>query len=319
MYKTQVHPAIVIKLFSMVLCTLLNTACLCQKAAPNTTPAMSSRYFTKAEFNNELNQEITLAKEVYQRMANDEFKEYALATFDIEFTSNTPQKLHALSAFLTANYGFTMQPPEQEEDYWIITGTAVEQPYTQDNLLYWVIDLYCKGYQYDCRFLHYGTLTDAKHLAYQNLSTTTADSCFNKGIDALNNSNFGAAIIQFTTALRLNSSLKTALQARGYCKDELHASKAARKDYDLALAIDPNYVDALLLRATNKDDAGEHAAALTDYNKVIALAPDNHLAYFNRGNTQFSLGNKQTACHDWATAKQLGSPYAQQRIDAECK
>lgn len=280
---------------------------------------MSSRYFTRTDFNNDFSQEITLAKEVYQRMTNDGFKDFALATFDVHFISNTKQKLDTLAAFLTSNYGFAMQPPKKEKGHWLLTGTAVQQPYTEDNLVYWAVDLYCKGYQFDCRFDGYGALTDASHLTYQNLDSTTADTYFNKGIEALNNTNFGAAIIYFTTALRINPSLKTALQARGYCKDELHTWKAARKDYDLALAIDPNYVDALLIRATNKDDAGEHAAALEDYNKVIALQPNNHLAYFNRGNTQFSLGNKNAACQDWATAKQLGSPYAQQRLEAECK
>jgi len=84
------------------------------------------------------------------------------------------------------------------------------------------------------------------------------------------------------------------------------------------LKIDPNYVDALLTRATNKDDAGEHKDALKDYDKVIELDPKNDLAYFNRGNTKFSLGDKKGACEDWTKAKSLGSPYAQDRLNEEC-
>jgi tetratricopeptide (TPR) repeat protein len=71
--------------------------------------------------------------------------------------------------------------------------------------------------------------------------------------------------------------------------------------------------------ATNKDNAGEHQEALKDYDKIIRLEPENDLAYFNRGNTKLSLGDKKGACADWTQAKSLGSLYSQERLDAECK
>jgi len=280
---------------------------------------MNNRYFTEEDFNAQYGKEMVSAITVYERMTKSGFKENALATFDFDFTSNTEEKLDSLAMFLTDNYGFKLKTPKREEDHWIVQGDAIELPYSGDNLMFWALDLYCKGYEFDCRLGGYGALTDPKNLVYLNLEHQTADSFHKKGIDALDKRNFGAAIIYFTTVLRLDSKNKATLLARGYCKDEIHTWKSARKDYDEALKMDPNYVDALVIRGTNKDDAGEQEEALKDYDKAIQIDPENDLAYFNRGNTKFSLGDKKGACEDWTKAKSLGSPYASDRMTAECK
>jgi tetratricopeptide (TPR) repeat protein len=184
--------------------------------------------------------------------------------------------------------------------------------------MYWALDLYAKGFEFDCILNGYGALTDPNSISFPDLTNSTSDDFFDKGISELNKRNLSAAIIYFGIAIQLNPDSEKCYQARGYCKDELFTWKAARDDYDKALSIDPTYVDALILRATNKDDAGEHSEALTDYDKVIELEPDNDLAFYNRGNTKFSLGDKDGACKDWTKAKELGSAYAQERLDLEC-
>ena len=279
---------------------------------------MHNQYFTEEDFNEEYGKEMASATTLYERMTKNGFKENALATFDFDFTSDTKEKLDSLAKFFKDNYDFKLKDPKKEEDHWIVEGDAIELPYTEDNLMFWVLDLYCKGYEFDCRLNGYGSLTDKKNLTYLNLQNQTSDRFFKKGIDALNKRNFGAAIIYFTISIELDPRNKASLQARGYCKDEIYTWKAARKDYDKALEIDSNYVDALSIRATNKDNAGEHQEALKDYNKVIEIEPKNALAYFNRGNTKFSLEDKKGACEDWKMAKSLGSPYAQDRLNEEC-
>jgi len=313
------HPTIMMRLLNILLLTFLFSYCSGQTTDKQNVMIMNNRYFTKEDFNANYGKEVISAIDVYQRMTKSGFKENALATFDFDFTSDTKEKLDSLAKFLTDNYDFKLKSPEKKEGHWIVEGDAIELPYTEDNLMFWALDLYCKGYEFDCRINGYGALTDPKNLTYLSLENQTADSFHNKGIDALNKRDFGAAIIYFTTALKLEPENKATLQARGYCKDEIRAWKAARKDYDKALEIDPNYVDALLITATNKDDAGEHKEALKDYDKVIQLEPTNDLAYFNRGNTKFSLNDKKGACEDWTKAKSLGSPYAQDRLAAECK
>jgi hypothetical protein len=58
---------------------------------------------------------------------------------------------------------------------------------------------------------------------------------------------------------------------------------------------------------------------MEDYNIAIELKPDNHMAYFNRGNTRLNLGDKKLACADWSKAKELGSDAADERIKEHCR
>lgn len=280
---------------------------------------MDSRFFTKKEFNSGYSEEKYAATNVYKRMLKDGFKDYALAKFDIDFISDSSQKLYILSAFLQENYDFKFEKPVQDDDHWILTGTATALPYTEEDLMFWVIDLYCKGYEFDCRLDGYGALSDPDSLSYLEADPEVPVDFYNEGLNEINKRNFGKAIIYFSVAIKSSPKMKEAWQARGYCKEMIYSYKAARRDYDKALEIDPDYTDALLIRATNKDDAGEYDGALKDYNRVIELEPDNGLAYYNRGNTKFNLGDKSGACMDWTKAKSLGDTNAQKRLDAECK
>ena len=313
------NPTIMKRLLNIFLLTFLFLSCSSQTKDKQNVVTMNTQYFTKEDFNDKYGKEMVSAITVYESMTKSGFKENALATFDFDFISDTKEKLDSLAKFLTQNYNFKLKSPKKENDHWIVQGDAIELPYNEENLMFWALDLYCKGNEFDCRLNGYGALTDPKNLTYLNLGNQNADSFHKKGIDALDKRDFGAAINYFSTALKLDPQNKATFQARGYCKDEIHTWKAARKDYDNALKIDPNYVDALLIRATNKDDAGEYNEALKDYDKVIQLEPKNDLAYFNRGNTKFSLGDKKGACDDWSKAKSLDSPYAQDRMNAECK
>jgi len=279
----------------------------------------NKRYFTEDNFNENYSNEALKANEVYQRMTENGFKENALATFDFDFVSDKKEKLLKLKQFLSENYSYTFKEPKRNGSIFIIAGDATELPINKEGLEYWVSDLYVKGYEFDCILSGYGALTDANNLSFLNLETATSDDFFKKGINELNKRNFGSAIISFSMAIQLDPNSEKSYQARGYCKDELLSWKAARDDYNKALLIDPNYIDALLIRATNKDNSGEHHEALIDYDKVIELQPENHLAYYNRGNAKFSLGDKAGACQDWTKSKRLGSGYAQVRLDLECK
>jgi tetratricopeptide (TPR) repeat protein len=279
----------------------------------------NTRFFTTDEFNDGYSKEILSAITVYERMTESGFKDNALASFDFDFISDKKEKLESLAGFLKETYGFELKVPQKEGKIWMLKGDGLELPYTEDNLIFWAIDLYYKGYEYDCKLSGYGALTDPNDLKFLSLANEDAEAFHDKGLAALNEGNFGLAIIYFSVAIEMKPEKVDSWHARGYCKDELLAWKRARKDYDRALEIDPSYVESLLLRATNKDEAGEYDAALEDYNKAIELEPDNSTGFFNRGNTKFNLGNKNGACEDWKKARLLGSPYAQERIDMECK
>jgi len=307
------------RLFNILLFAFLILSCSSQTTDKQNNSTMTKRFFTKEEFNKQYGKEMISAVTVYQQMTKNGFKDYALATFDFDFVSDKKEKLDLLSKFLNDNYNYKLKAVKKQDEQWVLQGDAIELPYNEENLMFWAIDMYCKGYEFDSRLNGYGAFTDPKNLTYLDLKNDSAETFHKKGIDAINKRDFGAAIIYFSLALEIDPKKAKTWQARGYCKDEIYTWKAARRDYEKALEIEPNNVDALLTLATNKDNAGEHNGALKDYDQVLRLQPENDLAYFNRGNTKFSLGDKKGACEDWTKAKSLGSPYAQVRLDAECK
>jgi tetratricopeptide (TPR) repeat protein len=276
------------------------------------------RYFTESDFIDNFPREVSVSLEVYEQMLENGFKENALAEFDYTFGSNSKEKLTEFSTFLKENYNHNLKPCKKENSIWVLEGTAPKLPISEDGLMNWAIDLYCKGFEFDSILSGYGSFTDTNDLNYLNLDTETYETYFDKAILKIDKRNFGEAIIYLSIALKLDPNNEEAYQARGYCKDELKTFKAARQDYDKAIEINQNYVEALLLRGANFDDNEEFDSALSDYNKVIEIEPDNGSAFFNRGNTKLSLGDKKGACNDWKTALSFGVEEAQDYIDEEC-
>jgi tetratricopeptide (TPR) repeat protein len=274
------------------------------------------RFFTEEDFEDNFPSEISTAISVYEQLLENGFKENALAQLDYTFSSNTKEKLAELSAFLQHNYKHTLNPVKKESAIWIVEGKAPALPFDEEALMYWAIDLYHKGFEMDCMLIAYGAMTDENNLTY--LAPATAEQYFDNGLKKIDERNFGEAIIYLTHSLKLDANNEEAYQARGYCKDELQFFKNAREDYDKAIEIDPNYVEALLLRGANFDDNEELAAAIADYNKVIELEPDNGIAFYNRGNSKFGMGNKNGACSDWKVAVSLGVQEAQVCVNEEC-
>jgi tetratricopeptide (TPR) repeat protein len=56
-----------------------------------------------------------------------------------------------------------------------------------------------------------------------------------------------------------------------------------------------------------------------DYTKALTITPNNAEAYFNRGNINYALGNKNDACADWKKATAIGHYKASENIQRYCK
>ena len=197
-------------------------------------------------------------------------------------------------------------------------GDATEFPVDENNLMYWALDLYCKGYEFDCKFTGYGAMADPKDQKFPDLTDSLYDHYFDMAMEACDNRNFGMAIIHLSTAIKINPNDPNAWYSRAFMKDELHTWKAARRDYDKAIELAPDFVFAIINRAANKDEAGEYDDAIKDYTAAIEIEPDNAMAYFNRGNSKFNVKDKKGACEDWHKAKELGAEYAEKRIITNC-
>ncbi|QGW28567.1 tetratricopeptide repeat protein [Phnomibacter ginsenosidimutans] len=306
------------RLLTILLLTISISSCSGQSTDKRQIKKME-RYFSEAEFNDNFGKEMVSATSVYDRMVKNGMKDYSLVTFDFIYISNSKERLDSLANFLSNNYGFKTNPVKEKKDYWELTGDATEFPVDEDNLLFWALDLYCKGYEFDCKLDGYGALTDPKNQNFPKLDTALAEHYFDLAMEAYNKRNLGMTIVHLSTVLKLDPKDPNAWYSRAIAKDELHTWKSAQRDYDKAIELAPDFVGALVNRAANRDEAGEYNEALKDYDKAISLDPTNAMAFYNRGNTKHNMGDKQGACTDWKKAKQLGADYAQDRIDKLCK
>ena len=279
---------------------------------------MQNRFLTQVEFNNNFSKEMASAIDVYEARKKSGLEDYSLATYDFIFISNTKDKLVSLADFLRTNYEFKTNNVKDRGDYWELTGDATEFPVDENNLMYWALDLYCKGYEFDCKLDGYGAMGDPKNQLFLELDSIPDDYYFDKAMAAYNNRNLGMAFVYFSTEIKINPNDPNAWYSRAIIKDELYTWKAARRDYDRAIELAPNFVDAIVNRAANKDEAGEYSEAIEDYTKVLEIDSENAMAYFNRGNSKFNIEDKRGACEDWSKAKDLGDDSAQERIDKNC-
>lgn len=280
---------------------------------------MGDKFFTWQQFADGFGKEMVSATQVYERRKNDGIKDYAFATYDFVFISDSKNKLDSLGNFLTANYGYKINDIKKEGEYWALTGDATEFPVDEENLRYWALDLYAKGYEFDCKLDGYGAMADPSDQKFPDLGINLYDHYFELAMDAYNKKKLGMAIVHFSTAIKIKPEDPNSWYSRAIAKDELHTWKAARRDYDKAIELAPDFTDAIVNRAANKDEAGEHDEAIKDYTKAIELEPKNAMAYFNRGNSKFNKGDKNGACDDWNKAKELGAEYAQKRLNDNCK
>jgi len=280
---------------------------------------MVPRFVSEEEFNKNFDKEMASACEVYERRKEIGITDYTLATYDYDFISDKKENLDALGNFLTNNYGYKVNEVQRENEYWILTGDTTEFPVDESNLMYWALDLYCKGYEFESKLVGYGSFDDPQNQKFPDMDMALNDHYFELATDAYNKRNLGMAFIHFSTAIRIDPSNPDAWYSRAIVREELHTWKSARGDYDKAILLAPDFVDALVNRAANKDEAGEYKEAIVDYNKVIELDPGNEMAFFNCGNTKFNIKDFKGACEDWNSANQLGADYAQNRIDKHCR
>jgi tetratricopeptide (TPR) repeat protein len=278
---------------------------------------MDNRYFSREDFNNNFGKEMASSQSVYENMKKSGLIDYQYCTFDFDFHSDSKEKLDSLRQFLVDNYGYKMKEVKQVDGKWNLWGDATEFPVDSENLLYWALNLYVKGFQFDCKLAGYGAVVDTA--VFPDLDSSKADYHFDQAMEAYNNQNPGLAIIHWSTVLKIDPNDPNSYYSRAIAKDELYTWKAALLDYDKAIEIAPNFVDALTNRGASRDESGDYKGAIEDYTKAIDLRPENGMAFLNRGNTKFKMGDKEGACLDWTKASELGDETAKERLNKNCK
>ena len=284
---------------------------------------MDNTFFTWNNFTDNFGSEMSDAEDVFNAMAKSGLKDNCLTKMEFTFISDKKENLMRLKDFIIAHYPYQLEEVKQYKNIWEINGETNDIPITADNLLYWALDMYKRGYEFDAKLDAYGGPFDPKKQDYPDLSKTNEDTYFDKGVDCYEKGNLSGAIINWSLTLSINSKNPNAYYSRAIVKNELYTWKSALKDYDKALEIAPDFIDALVNRGTIKDENGDFEGAIADYNTTLAIKTidleNKKFAYYNRGNSKYNLNDKHGACEDWNTAYKLGAEYALERIKVKCK
>ncbi len=284
---------------------------------------MKNQFYTWDDFAQNFGREMVSAEQVYDRMLKGGLKNFSLCNFDFHFQSNQKQNLERLSEFLKTHYSYKIKSIKTVDNLWELTGITNEIPVTNNNLLYWALDMAKRGYEFDSQLDGYGAPFDPQNQKFPIFKKSKEDYYFDEGIDAYNSGNLSEAIINLTIAIEINPNDPNAYYSRAIIKNELYTWKAALRDYDKAIELAPKFISALTNRGSLKDENGDYEGAIKDYNLVIELSTNDienkKMAFFNRGNSKFNFNNKNGACEDWNKALELGAEYAKQRISEYCK
>lgn len=285
---------------------------------------MENNFITWDNFVERFGKEMVSAQDVYNQMVKSGLEENSLAKFDFHFISNKKENLEQLQSFLQKHYPYEIKSIKDIENrLWELNGLTNEIPVTEDNLLYWGLDMYKRGYEFDAKLDGYGAPFDPKDQLFPDFNNEKEDFYFDKGVDCYNSGDLSGAIINWTIVLEINPKEPNSYYSRAIVKNELYTWKSAIKDYDKAIELAPDFISALTNRGSLKDENGDYKGAIEDYEKVISMEnvdlEDKQMAYFNKGNSEFNLGNKKNACEDWKKAYQIGAEYALERINEHCE
>ena len=284
---------------------------------------MENKYITWDNFVENFGKQMVSAEDVFNNMVKSGLKNNTLTMMDFTFVSDKKENLIKLGEFIKTHYPYTIQEVKKNENLWEINGETNEFPITLDNLIYWSLDMYKRGYEFDASFDAYGGPTDSKTAKFPIMDIFKKDFYFDKGIECYNNGDLSGAIINWTLTIEIDPKDPNAYYSRAIVKNELYTWKSALKDYDEAIKIAPNFASALINRGSLKDENEDYQGAIVDYETVLKLAKleaeEKQQAYFNLGNTYFNLKDKKKACENWKKALENGAEYVKERINEHCK
>lgn len=284
---------------------------------------MENKFITWDNFVDGFGKEMVSAEDVFKNMVKSGLKDNSLTKMDFTFISDNKENLTRLGEFIKSHYPYTIQEVKKFGNLWEINGETNEMPITADNLLYWNLDMYKRGYEFDATLDAYGGLFDEKNAKFPDLDTSKADYYFEKGVDCYNKGDLSGSIFNWSLTIAINPKDPNAYYSRAIVKNELYTWKSALKDYDKAIEIAPKFASALINRGGLKDENGDYQGAIDDYQKVLQLddseIENKQQAYFNLGNTKFNLKDKIGACESWKKALESGAEYAKERMDEYCK
>src|SRR5690606_16986607 len=112
---------------------------------------MENKFFTWDNFVDGFGKEMVSAEDVFNNMVKSGLTDNCLTKMDSTFISDKKENLQKLGEFLKTHYPYSVQNVKKYGKLWEINGETNEIPITADNLLYWSLDMYKRGYEFDAK------------------------------------------------------------------------------------------------------------------------------------------------------------------------
>lgn len=208
---------------------------------------MDNKFITWDNFVDGIGKEMVVAEDVFNRMVKDGLKDNTLTKMDFTFVSNKKENLIKLGEFIKTHYPYSVESVKKYGKLWEINGETNEMPLTEDNLMYWVLDMHKRGYEFDATFDAYGGSVPQSP-NYPDLDSSKAEYYFDKGLECYEKGDLSGSIFNWTLSITIDPQNPNAYYSRAIVKSELYTWKSAMKDYDKAIEIAPKFASAILNR-----------------------------------------------------------------------
>jgi tetratricopeptide (TPR) repeat protein len=138
----------------------------------------------------------------------------------------------------------------------------------------------------------------------------TATDSLERGLSALEKSNYDLAITCFSEVIRLDPEDSMAYNNRGFAHGQKGEYDKAIADYTEAIRLNPTYALAYYNRGDAYGDKGERDRAVRDYTTAIRLNPNMADAFNNRGGVYLLQAAHDRAVEDFGEAIRLNPKHA---------
>jgi tetratricopeptide (TPR) repeat protein len=138
------------------------------------------------------------------------------------------------------------------------------------------------------------------------LPTESAETYFNRGVDASQKGEYKRAISDYNKAIEINPDFVVAYLNRGYSQSRMGEYEKAISDYTKAIELNPRYAIAYYNRGFVYRRMGGYDRAILDFTKAIETDPKYASAYYYRGHIYHYNGEYEKAWEDIKKARSLG-------------
>jgi tetratricopeptide (TPR) repeat protein len=122
---------------------------------------------------------------------------------------------------------------------------------------------------------------------------------------------FEKAILEWTSAIKLQPEKAEYYYLRGFAKQALENYSAALIDYNVSADLNPDNVQCLTNKAFINFELGNSEQAIGDYSTLISKDPQNKHHYFYRSSVWIKLENYEKAVGDLDSAIKIDKSFAE--------